>query len=256
MRNHSNYHHIETLLLLLMLALEPGWAAVCPENLQPFEQVYELQRNGKPVGQVYMRLTHEAEGWRLDSRTEARRGVVGLLGAAIREWVRFRCDQGRYRPLESLYERKLLFSRRRTELRYDWDGMRVFGKHRNSVVDMPLEAGMVDRLGVQLLLVSDWRAGRELSYRVQDRHRRRDWRFLPGQAPVPAPVGFTDAHAFRRQDDKRKRETWFWLHPAEGRLPVQWFHREGKERYLSVLKSPNSLNSVENIQGRRQISAR
>ncbi len=222
--------------ILLALWVWPVLAAPCPEPLQAFEQAYTLYREQKPVGEIHMRLQRQGEDWRLESVSKANRGVVGLLGAEIREWVRFRCTAAGYQPLESLYQRKVLFRKRKTHLVYDWKAGRVRGSHKGREVDMPLVDGLVDRLGVQLLLAPDLAAGRSLRYRVQDRHRQRDWQFEPGQAPVSAPDTFPDATAWRRRDDNPRRETWFWLEPEQASLPVQWFHREEKTHYLSRLR--------------------
>ncbi len=223
-------------LILALLQVPPVWAVPCPEPMQAFEQVYDLYRDDKPVGEVRLTLRSEGASWRLDSVTRANRGVVSLLGAEVREWVRFRCGPAGYQPLESLYQRKVLFRKQKTHLIYDWQRGRVSGTHKGKIVDMPLLAGLVDRLGIQLLLASDLKAGRKLHYRVQDRHHQRDWVFETGQAPYPPPDAFTDAQAYRRVDDNPKRETWFWLLPAQSDLPVQIFHREKKTRYLSRLR--------------------
>ncbi len=221
------------LLLFCLLLGQPAAAAWCPEPLQPFRHHYVLYRNDRPVGEVRLTLQSEGDAWRLESRTEARRGMAGLLGARITEWVRFQCVGGRYRPLDSHYQRKLLFSKRETRLTFDWDAKRVYGRHRGKPVDLNLEADVVDRLGVQLLLAADLQAGRPLVYRVQDRHRLRDWYFEAGRPDVKSPP--LPARAFKRRDDNPARETWFWLAPGQSPVPVQFYHREKKERYISVL---------------------
>ncbi len=222
--------------LLLLWVAWPAGAVPCPEPLQDFEQAYVLYRNDKPVGEVRLTLKRQGNDWLLDSVTRANRGVVSLLGAEVREWVRFRCGPRGYQPLESLYQRKVLFRKQKTHLIYDWKQGRVTGTHKGKAVDMPVVDGLVDRLGIQLLLASDLRAGRTLHYRVQDRHHQRDWAFESGKPPHLPPDTFTNARAYRRVDDNPRRETWFWLEPFQSDLPVQIFHREKKTEYLSRLR--------------------
>jgi hypothetical protein len=209
--------------------------AVAPA-LAPFEAEYAVHRDGKRFGDARLSLdSGDGVNWRVSLDIAATRGLFGLAGLDARQRTDFQLAGDAFRPLVQHTTREALFLDRTSVGRYDWRSGTArwtgdVSEKRKAAV--PLRAGDLSSLLVNLAVVRDARPGADLGYRVVDNGRARDHRYVAAPEKESISVEGIAYNALRiERSDKRDEQTIFWI--AEGvPTPIRILQREdGKDVY-------------------------
>jgi hypothetical protein len=160
----------------------PSTTVAIPEPavraLFPFNARYAVFRGGKPLGDATLQLV-EVPGarWRIDLRIEATHGLMSLANLDLQQSTVFDESAGALRPLSQSTVRKALFSRKQITGTYDWGRNLAqwtgdVKKTRRAAV--PLQAGDMNALLINLAILRDAAPGATLHYRFVDDGRARD----------------------------------------------------------------------------------
>ena len=156
----------------LLLASLPALA------LEPFVATYQAYNGGKLAGSATMTVSAEPDNrWQVDLDIRGTRGFARLAGLNIKQTTVFDSHHDIYRPLGQSTIRRALFSGRDNQGIYDWHSMtaRWQGDIKESRTrPVPLHAGDVSALLMNLAVIRDAEPGKTLHYRVVDNGRARD----------------------------------------------------------------------------------
>ncbi|KAB8316101.1 DUF3108 domain-containing protein [Tolypothrix campylonemoides VB511288] len=219
-------------LLAAVLVLSP---APVRAALEPFVATYDVLREGRKLGEATMQLSAVGgDRWRVDLVARAT-GVVALTGFSAQQSTVFTLDGDAYRPLTQSAVRSRLFSSRRSTGVYDWAAGTAtwtgdVKKTRRAPV--PLQAGDMSGLLINLAVIRDAAPGATLRYRFVDDGRARD--HVYEVAPETEPVAVDDLaySAMRvRRVQAGDEETVLWV-AAGVPTPVRILQRDdGADRY-------------------------
>ena len=161
--------------------------------LVPFRATYSVARNGSPAGVASMQVVDLGGGrWRLDLGIRGTQGLAGLAGLNLQQSTVFERIGDTFRPISQATIKHLLLSNKRITGTYDWSRNSahwtgdVSSKRRAAV---PLQAGDMNALLVNLAVVRDADAGKPLHYRVVDNGRARLQTFTTSAAKEVVTVG-------------------------------------------------------------------
>ena len=161
------------------------------QALAPFNARYAVFRGGKPLGDATLQLVSVGARWRIDLRIEATHGLMSLANLDLEQSTVFDETAGAYRPLSQSTVKKALFSRKQTTGTYDWSRNRAqwtgdVKKTRRGAV--PLQAGDMNALLINLAVLRDAAPGATLRYRFVDDGRARDQEYRVSAAREPQVV--------------------------------------------------------------------
>lgn len=146
--------------------------------------------------------------------------------ADIRESVVLKWDGRQVIPISYRYSLEgLMISNRSAELDFDWDRMRV----RNDVKDQPwymdVHQGVLDKLGFQLQLRQDLKAGKtEMVYEIADGGKLKEYEFKVVEETMIDTQNHGRVNALlveKVREPYKKRETHLWFAPQWDYLLVR-----------------------------------
>jgi len=226
---------------MLASLLQPV-AAAERAPLQPFTLTYEVLRNGKPVGEATLSLTHgEGENWQFLSHTRGTQGLALLAGAEIIEHSKFRWQNGLPELLQYRFSQEVAFkSKQRTLTR---KGERIESIDGKKEFELPFEAGAMDRNSVVLAIGADLARGvaGELRYRVADRDAVEWQRYRRAASErIGTPAGTFDAIRVERIREKPGRLTTTWIAASLGHVAIRTLQQEanGETIEMRLLRLP------------------
>ena len=180
---------------LLLLACLPALA------LQPFTANYDASWKGVSADATITLSTAGNDRWRYEL------SINNRLGSA-RQMTLFDESGGAFRPLSGLDTAQLLFKRSRVETTYDWSRLEArwsgdVKPERSGPV--PLMAGDLDGMLLNLALVRDVAAGKPLNYRLVDNGsaRAQSYRVLGTETITVAGQARTATKIMRSSDNKQ-----------------------------------------------------
>jgi len=186
------------------------------QALFPFNARYAVFRDGKPLGDATLELVAlDHARWRIDLRIEATHGLMSLANLDLQQSTVFDETPGGFRPLSQATVRKALFSRKQITGTYDWS--RNLAQWTGDVkktrrAPVPLQAGDMNALLINLAMLRDAAPGATLRYRFVDDGRARDQEYRVSAAREPQVVDDL-AYAALRVDRVRGggNATTFWV---------------------------------------------
>ena len=212
----------------------PVPAAIAPpqaHTLQPFVATYAVLREGKPFGEATMQVVKlDGARWRVDLGIDAKHGLLGLAGLNLQQSTLFDLDGNQYRPRTQSTVRQALFGKRKSTGVYDWRALQaqwqgdVKKTHRGAV---PLHAGDMSGLLIDLAILRDAQPGASLHYRFVDDGRARDHDYVVAAQREPQTVDELRYNAMRvdRVHGTGSDETILWV--VEGvPTPIRILQRE------------------------------
>lgn len=154
---------IMTALLAAAFVAQPVHAA-----LNPFTAEYSVRYQGVPAN-AQASLTRTGKNWTYVM-------TIGNVAASMNQATYFREHNGMYLPLGGSDRLQYVGQRRAIRTHYDWNKLQVrwSGDAKPSRIGpVPLQAGDLDALLLQLALVRDHEGGRAMQYRVTENARTR-----------------------------------------------------------------------------------
>lgn len=207
-------------------------------TLEPFIAQYQVFREGKPLGDATMQVVRQDEHrWRVDLRVHGTRGLAGLAGIRAEQSTVFDVADGHYRPLAQSVVRRSLFTRRQTVGVYDWASRQA--RWTGDVKDtrrapVPLQAGDLSGLLINLAVIRDAQPGRSLHYRFVDDGRARDHRYTVSAALEDITAGDLSYSAMRVDRARAgSEETILWVVSGVP-TPIRVLQREDGDDTLDL----------------------
>lgn len=222
--------------LLCLVLSGPGHAATLP----PFTASYEVLRNDLTIGTFKVTLTRRSdETFMYESLTRA----AGLLSwlfrkDRIREYSLWTFHNDRIRPLEYRYENTGKGAEFTEQLEFDWDSSTARQTARKPAWKIPIPAGALDKVTMNLALMLDLQQQKEdVTYTIPDDAKLRHYRFhAVDRETIYVPAGQFATIKLERIRDQKRASMYLWCAPALRYLPVQIDNRkEDGLVYRSVL---------------------
>lgn len=229
-------------LLATALAAVPGlgWPGV----LSNFTAIYQVDRDGTPLGSARFTLSPQGENCYLYHGVARPEGLAALLAGETVEQSHFCVAGGKIRPV-SYKTQEDGGKGDNFSLKFDWVNRVV---RTDNAEPRKLSADGVDPLSLQIALrklLSD--AGGVLPTRPidlvvveDDREKNYSFRVI-GHESLQTPIGSLDAIRIDRVDDS-KRQLRLWLAPSLDYLPVkvEQQRRKGAITRLKIETLPDS----------------
>lgn len=160
--------------------------------------------------------------------------------ASLSEKVKFKVDEGQISPLLYEYHTSAFGKKRDAILTFDWQKNRVRNDIKNKPWHMDIQAGVLDKLSIQLQIRQDLKQNKpQLDYLIADGGKLKPWHFERlGQEVIDTQLGQINAIKVKREGTgKKAKTTTFWFAPKYDYLLVKLLHKEKKESYKLELES-------------------
>ncbi len=211
-----------------------------PYVMRPFSGTYQVFRGEKPLGQATMRLVNTGGArWRIDLNIVGTQGLAGAAGVNIQQSTVFDATGNTYRPLSQSTVRHALFATRKTVGVYNWTTKQaawsgdVKKSRRGRVI--PLQAGDMTGLLINLAVMRDAEPGASLQYRFVDDSRMRMQSYDVAPATEPVTIGDMTYDAMRiDRTNAGEDRTTVWFTP-EVPLPVRIHMKDGDDASLDLM---------------------
>ncbi|HEX6612585.1 MAG TPA: DUF3108 domain-containing protein [Rhodanobacteraceae bacterium] len=186
--------------------------------LPAFTAHYQLLKDGSPIGEATMTLSHSGEhAWTFVTDSKGTSGLAAMLGINAKETSSFRWKGDLPQGLSYDYSMDAAFKHKQRNVRFDWAGNTITvndkGEHRFAA-----QPGALERHTVVLAIAAGLKDGKhrfELPVAVRDRIQTQQFA-VKGTGPVSVPAGsYPDAVQVVRTDGGAF-EGWF----VPGKLPV------------------------------------
>jgi hypothetical protein len=170
--------------------------------------------------------------WTYESRNIAR----GLFRVAVPGDITQRSElmlvDGAVRPQHYRGDDGTASTKRDIDIRFDWTTHRVTGIYEDKRIDMPVEAGVLDDLSIQVALMVELSNGRmPAGFRLVDRDLIKDYLYTrEGDATIQTALGSKTTVIFRSRRPGAMHSTLFWCAPDLGYLPLKVERQDGKNR--------------------------
>jgi hypothetical protein len=206
-------------------AASSGTSTAAPRNDVPLHQETAFYgatlKHGIPISGTAKRVIRRLA----DGTWEYRFDVDSFL-ADIHEWVIFHYNDSRIVPIRYHYQLTgWAVPDRNARLDFNWQTMHVRNDVKNKPWLMKIHPGVLDRLGSQLQLRQDIKAGRrDLFYYVADGGELKDYRFavVGPETLKTRKVGTVQTLKVREiRDPGAKRKTDLWFAPGWDYLLVK-----------------------------------
>ncbi|GEM_PF-1533160 len=147
-------------------------------------------------------------------------------------------EDGSFRSLSNISERKILGISNKNSTLFDWDQMIATFKRDGNTTETVIEPGMLDRTLYQYLMEIDMRAGRpQLSYDVVDKGRIRNFTFENlGVEDIEIDDQDLSAFKLRRITEDDERETLVWMAAGLDYQIVKIYHREDEDEEYTMTR--------------------
>ena len=205
------------------------------EALAPFHATYEAWYGDRHVGEANMRLERrDGPNWEIDLEVRANRGLIGLARLNMLQSTVFDVhhDGNFFRPLTQRTVRKAILFGRSVDGIYDWHTHTAqwtgdVSERRSQPV--PLQAGDMSALLINLAVIRDAEPGATLHYRYADNGRVREHEYQVAAEPElikVADLSYSALRVSRIEDDDDEMIVWV----ANGvPTPIRIVQRDGDD---------------------------
>jgi hypothetical protein len=220
----------------------PGAQEPAPVTLEPFTASYAIVWKGMNAGTNELQLERRPNGQYLYTSRSNARGLFRLvLRGEILQTTTVEVDARGVRPLQYRGDDGTSATDRDISLDFDWSTGAITGVAENKKVHLDLPAGVQDPMSIQLALIHDLRAGREVSgYRMADKDEIKTYVYTyEGKARIETDIGALDTVVYSsHREGASKRVTRMWHAPSLGHIPVKAERiREGKREWLMEIRN-------------------
>lgn len=223
-------------LILLAVAMPLPFAAAA--DPAPFKATYAVSYLGVKAGLLHFDLRAEGNG-RYVYETHATPGLVASLIVSRKAVERssMRIDAEGVRPLAWSLDDGKAGKEHDGSLKFDWEAKRVTGTVEGQRVDLPIEAGLQDRLTFQIAALTALLRGKEPGIiPMLDDDRIKPYSYSrKGDERIQTPAGEYDSVIYESTRPGSKRFSRIWHAPTLGYLPVR-FERVNRGKVETVIE--------------------
>jgi len=218
--------HAASIFLCAAIAAIPGHAtaATPPPTLNGFHTVYELRYAALRADATIDLQAADKPNEFLYSVTTRTRGIARLLrpGKAS-EVARFRYDENGFQPLSYRLDDGIAKAENDSSIQFNWETGIATSTHGTETVELPIRAGMLDRLTADIAAIQILRNGETLTgFDLVDRNEIRRYEFtLQGEETINVPAGTFKTLKYLRARPGSSRATLIWFAPDMEYLPVK-----------------------------------
>jgi hypothetical protein len=230
----SRFGNLAILLSLLSAASASANSAFVQPYKATYSTIWQKGINFKVVGEQTLSQGND-NNWFFSFQAKT-------LLASLEESVSFQLIDQHIQPLVYHYKSKIFGKKREALLTFDWQSMRVKNDVQNKPWKMDIHQGTLDRLGVQLQLRQDLKAGKDrFQYQIADGGHLKDWSFAKiGVQTIRTDLGELETLKVVRTDNQSAdRQSVFFFAPKYDFLLVRMKHIEDGESYLLEIESIN-----------------
>lgn len=196
--------------------------------ISPYQVEFAVEARGMTIGTARWALRSDGPGRFVYRAEQAASGVAALfLDEKVEEQTVVEVDGDGFRPVSYRYDRR---GRREKHVSLTFDETRgvAHGTYKDRTVELPVPAGVQDKLSYFLMLMSDVRAGKQdMTYQVADGDQLKTYRFVvTGRERIDSAVGSFDTIVVQRLHEKPKRRTTLWCAPDLRYLPIKVVHHD------------------------------
>lgn len=213
------------------------------ESIPTYTATYDVEYNGRDVGDSIQSLARDGDRYRFRSVTQAR-GLARLVRPRpLIEESLFDLHDGKPRPLEFKLEDGTRKGEDNVAIEFDWATGVAHVTAEDGRVDVPLEPGVHDRATLQLALMLELAgATAPTSHALIDDASIKSYSYeVAGEETLATPAGTHDTIKIVQRREGSSRYTIIWLAPELRHLPVKIEQRRGDETLTTLL--------LESVQG-------
>jgi hypothetical protein len=125
-------------------------------------------------------------------------------------------------------------------LRFDWSTQRVTGRIEREAIDFPTQAGLQDRLSIQIAVMVALLRGEEPGTvpMIDDNRVKRYTYSKKGTATLETPLGSVDTVIYESTREGSSRVARFWMAPTHDFIPMRAEQeRKGRVETVMVIKA-------------------
>ena len=205
--------------------------------IAPFTAQYSMEWNGG----ISLSGTTTRQLKSIDNNQWAFKSSASAMFASINESTVFTWQTDTLSPLHYSFKRSVLGKKRLVDVNFDWTNLQATNDVENKPWQMPIKAGVQDKLSYQLLLQLDLAKGKtEFNYEVADGGHIKHYAFrVDGKERIKAPIGEYDAiRVVRVREKDNPRKTYIWFTPELNYQIIKLEQTEKKDKsYTLLLKS-------------------
>lgn len=229
------------LALSLAVALAPATRADPQAVPSEFTATYAVSYRGIDAGNLTFTL-QRAENGRYIYETKADPSFLArlIVSRSARERSEMIIDENGVRPLEWTLQDGKSSTKDDGHLTFDWDEGRVKGFADEQQIDLPTEAGLQDRLSIQIDVMTSLLRGEEPgTIPLIDDERVKYYTYRrTGTAVMDTPLGSLDTVIYESAREGSSRLSRFWMAPKLDYLPVRAEQiRKGKVETVMEIRS-------------------
>jgi hypothetical protein len=203
-----------------------------------YQAVYDLYMDGKLRGETRIRFDRDGQHWSFANEAEGLKGLAGFLGAETIESAAGTWKDGLVLPEEFSHRYEIAFRKDGWSARFDWESGKVHTNHDDEELQLPLEQGVVDPLGLTLVMqlrlnqdLDTW----EIPIVDEDKIDLQRFRVMKRE-PVETKLGCLDTVEVERVRENSKRYSSVWFAPRLDFITARMVHgkREGHEFEIRI----------------------
>ena len=227
------------LFTALLFASAAKSDAILPK---PFPAVYEVSYRGMRAGQLTMKLSRDEATGRYTYETTADPSMLArfFVSSAARERSILEIGPDGVRPLEWSFDDGKSGTAKEGHLKFDWDKNVATGVIEGEKIELPLEAGLQDRLSIQVDVVTSLLRGEQPgTIPLIDDNRVKRYNYVKKETTtLDSPLGKLDAVVYESTREGSDRQSRFWMVPEMEYLAARAEQvRKGKVETVMVLQS-------------------
>lgn len=239
--NRMNTLRAKACTFILAVAASVGARADSGAFPPEFTATYAAAYRGIEAGNLTFKLRREENG-RYVYETQADPSFLARLVVSRNALERSEMviDENGVRPLEWTLDDGKSGNKDDGRLSFDWDNGRVTGFAGGQKIDLPTEAGLQDRLSIQIEVTTSLLRGKEpgtIPLIDDDRVKRYTYR-RTGTATLDTPLGSVETIIYESAREGSSRLSRFWMAPTLDYLPVRAEQiRKGKVETVMEIRS-------------------
>jgi hypothetical protein len=198
-------------------------AVAAANELRPFEASYTWIWHGMTVAVSTLKLERrDDDTWVYRSKSEPR-GIGRIFAERPTQESVLRVTDAGVQPLSYKADDGTASTKRRVDVRFDWEHGRVTGVYEDTKVDLPLTPGIQDDLSVQIAMMVELLRGRTPErFSLLNGNSAREYRYArESEENLATPLGNVPTITYRSEKDGSPRVTRFWCAPSHGYIPMR-----------------------------------
>ncbi|HEY0681720.1 MAG TPA: DUF3108 domain-containing protein [Steroidobacter sp.] len=230
---------ITCLLATLLFGTAAGADSIFPK---PFTATYEVTYRGMRAGQLTFKLSRDDATGRYTYETTADPSMLArfvISSAAVERSVMEIGPDG-VRPIDWSLDDGKSGTSKDGKLHFDWNRNLATGVIEGENIELPLEAGLQDRLSIQIDVVTSLLRGEEPGdIPLIDDNRVKRYSYVKKEtASIDTKLGKLDTVLYESTRQGSNRQSRFWLIPGREYLAARAEQvRKGKVETVMVLQS-------------------